>query len=227
MVAHLVEVVDLLCLVHLDGLALAGDLFVEGLDLRDKALHFLQIGTGLCVEDHLDLPRSRLGGVGLVVDHDESVAFLLEFVEGGSVGHAQEADHSFVVAELGDGHHVVEEVSQDAHSFLDVTLGALRGLFLWDGRDDLNWVQLAQILPEPHKITVPPADYPFHLKGLDSELQKGRSPYPEEASRYCLAVGTIYSHQYLPTSMWRVLPLNFSISLMHLMVLANYGSEKL
>ena len=181
MVSHLVKVVDLFILMHLDCFALSGDLLVQWFYFRDKLLHLFKIGSVLCVECHLQLASTGLVGVWLVVDY-HSVALFFEFIKGWAISHPKETNHSLIVSELGNRHHVVQEVRQDTHSLLYMSLSALRGFLFRNRRNYLHWVQLSQVFSKPYKIAVTPAYHPLHLESLNCKLQERRSANAKETS---------------------------------------------
>lgn len=138
-VAHFVEGIDLLDLQILQRLSLSGQTLIQPLNLRHEPLHFLQIRPSLSIEQHLHLSGLSLhlidaGIAGLLF------ALFFELGELTGLGDPKEAFHVFVVFELSDIHQVVQEVLQNAHAFLDVSLGALCCLFFRDGWDDLSGV---------------------------------------------------------------------------------------
>lgn len=180
-VAHLVEGVDFLDLQVLQRLALPGQALVQPLYLGDEALHLLQVGPGLSIEEHLHLSGVSLhladvGVAGLLF------ALLLELGELAGLSDAQEALHVLVVLELSDVGQVVEEVLQDAHALLDVPLRPLGRLLLGDRWHDLRGISGPEVAPQPDEIAVPPPHHPVHLEGGHLELEEGSGSDAEEAA---------------------------------------------
>lgn len=210
----------------MQSLASSSDFFVESFHLGYELLHFLSVCFSGLIKIDCDLTTFSLNNTGSS-NRLYFISVCLELGQFGCVSYLQKALDVSIVEELGDIDNVIQEVLQNLHTFLDVSLGSLRCLLFRNRGHYLSRVDLSEKLAQPHEVTVASSHDPTHLKSTDLELQEGSRAYAEKSS--CVfALRTVSEHVYLPTSQWIYRPFDRrSLIFMHWKVLVNSASMML
>lgn len=155
--------------------------FVQTLYLRYKPFHFLEVGSSFSIETncHLSIFTLYLGDAFLFAF---LLAVLFQFSELAGLSHAKKAFNVSVVPELWHCHEVIEEILQNSHALLYVSLRPLCCFLFGDGRDHLRGVLISEVIAKPLEIGVPAADLPLHLYCGNFKLQEGSGANSEKPS---------------------------------------------